>query len=109
MEWELRYFDLGSPIGHEQGWIRPCVILRVFPGSATGMILPITKDLETANFPYTLTMKRNDENDLKEDSVVLINQIRVLSFNRITSGNPGKLKQSEMDRIKELLRDLFRL
>lgn len=109
MEWELRYFDLGSPVGHEQGWVRPCVILRVFPGSAMGIILPITKNMEAANFPYTLTIKRNYENNLKEDSVILINQIRTLSFNRITSGTPGKLEQNEIDRIKELLRDLFRL
>lgn len=79
--------DLGNTIGSEQGGKRPVVVIQNDTGnihSTTTLVMPLSKKTHKNPFQPTHTLiKRNQENGLRADSVVLGEQIRVISNQRI--------------------------
>lgn len=76
---EVWTVDLGNTIGSEQNGFRPCVIVQNNIGnekSVTTIILPITKQ----NKHYAATHVKVE---LKESSIVLGEQIRVVDKSRL--------------------------
>ena len=70
--------------GDEVGKIRPAIIISNDDENAildTVILLPLSTSLIDDMFPYRLRLKKRD--GLKEDSDILINQIRTLSKTRI--------------------------
>ena len=70
--------------GDEVGKIRPAVIISGNDENSildTVILLPLSTDLLDDMFPYRLRIGKRD--NLKEDSDILINQIRTLSKTRI--------------------------
>ena len=89
--------------GDEVGKIRPAVIISGEDENSildTVILMPLSTDLIDDMFPYRIRIKKRD--DLKQDSDILINQIRTLSKIRIKE-KIGKLKAQEYDLLIEAL------
>jgi mRNA interferase MazF len=80
---EIRWADFSPICGHEQGGLRPILILShdVFnERSGTVIAMAITSQPQRAGFPLTLELTSKD---LPEQSWVKISQIRTLAVERI--------------------------
>jgi len=80
---EIRWADLGPTRGHEQGGMRPVVILShdVFnERSETVIAMAVTSQPQRASFPLTLELEGVN---LPKRSWVKISQVRTLSVERI--------------------------
>jgi len=80
---DIRWADLNSVIGREQGGLRPVLILsqNVFnERSGTVIAVAITSQSQKAGFPLTVELT---ESNLPKQSWVKISQIRTLSVKRI--------------------------
>lgn len=79
--------DLSGTIGSEQGGVRPVLIIQNDIGnlhSPTTIVIPFsTKIFKKSNQPTHTLIKRSADTGLKEDSVLLGEQIRVISYQRI--------------------------
>ena len=73
-------------IDNEQGGIRPAIVIQNDAGnffSDTTIVFPLTKVIKNLNQPTHALIKRDDYNMLKVDSMVLGEQIRMISKKRI--------------------------
>ncbi len=80
---EIRWADLNPVRGHEQGGLRPVLILShdIFnEKSGTVIAVAITSQPQKAGFPLTLELKTPN---LPKKSWLKISQIRTLSVERI--------------------------
>ena len=78
--------DLGKAVGSEQGGIRPVLIIQNDIGniySTTTLVIPLTSRLKSLNQPTHTLIKRSIDTGLKTDSVLLGEQMRVISSQRI--------------------------
>lgn len=79
--------DLSGTVGSEQGGVRPVLIIQNDIGnlhSPTTIVIPFsTKTFKNPNQPTHTLIKRSADTGLKEDSVLLGEQIRVISYQRI--------------------------
>ena len=78
--------DLGEVIGSEQGGIRPVLIIQNDVGnkySNTTIVIPLSSKLKSLNQPTHTLIKRSVDTNLKTDSVLLGEQMRVISSQRI--------------------------
>lgn len=78
--------DLGTNIGSEQGGIRPVLVIQNNQGnmySSTTIIMPLSSKLKSLNMPTHTIIHKDADNGLKTDSVVLGEQMRVISSQRI--------------------------
>ncbi|WP_422556804.1 type II toxin-antitoxin system PemK/MazF family toxin [Sulfuricurvum sp.] len=85
--------------GDEVGKIRPAVIVSGNDENAildTVMLMPLSTDLIDNMYPYRMKILKRD--GLKEDSDILINQIRALSKTRIKE-KVAKLTSVEYDSV----------
>ena len=77
--------DLNPVKGHEQGGLRPVIIVQNNKANMTlntVMIAPITSNTKYKNRPMTVLLNKNEGN-LDNDSVVLCFQIRTLDNSRL--------------------------
>lgn len=78
--------DLSGSIGSEQGKIRYGVVIQNNMGnihSTTTIIIPFTHVVKGLHIPTHALIKKDDGNGLKVDSMLLGEQIRVISEQRI--------------------------
>lgn len=79
--------DLSGSIGSEQGGIRPVLIVQNDIGnffSQTTIVMPLsTKVFKNPKQPTHTLLKKSNDNGLEEDSIVLGEQMRVISNQRI--------------------------
>ena len=79
--------DLGSPPdevkGHEQGYKRPCVVLKYFPKLKLAVVLPCTSKKPPQSY-YSIVHLKAGTGSLNQDSYVLCHQIRTVSVDRIS-------------------------
>ena len=78
--------DLSGSIGSEQGKIRYAVVIQNNMGnihSSTTIIMPLTHVIKGLHIPTHALIKKTKENGLKVDSMLLGEQIRVVSEKRI--------------------------
>jgi mRNA interferase MazF len=78
--------DLGTNIGSEQGGIRPVLIVQNDTGnifSSTTIVIPLSSKLKSLNQPTHTLIKRSMDTGLKTDSILLGEQMRVISNQRI--------------------------
>jgi|SRR3989338_7916602 len=71
--------------GHEQGRLRPCIIIQNDLGnkfSPTTIISPLTSNVLEKEYPTDVFVDKESAK-LKKDSVVLLNQIRTIDKSRI--------------------------
>lgn len=78
--------DLGKTIGSEQGGIRPVLIIQNDVGniySSCTIVMPLSSRLKSLNQPTHTLIKRSMDTGLKTDSILLGEQMRVISSQRI--------------------------
>lgn len=78
--------DLGQVVGSEQGGKRPVLIIQNDTGnkfSNTTIVIPLSSKLKSLNQPTHTLIKRSVDTGLKTDSVLLGEQMRVISSQRI--------------------------
>lgn len=78
--------DLSGSVGSEQGKIRYGVVIQNDVGnkhSTTTIIIPLTHIIKGLHIPTHALIKKSEENGLKVDSMLLGEQIRVISEQRI--------------------------
>lgn len=97
--------DLSGTMGSEQGGIRPVLIIQNDIGnlhSPTTIVMPFsTKVFKNPNQPTHTLIKKSAETGLKMDSILLGEQIRVISSERI-KGKIGSVTNKK--EIKEIRR-----
>jgi len=98
--------DLSGNIGSEQGGIRPVLVIQNDIGnlhSSTTIVMPFsTKIFKNPNQPTHTLIKKSDKTGLKMDSILLGEQMRVISNERIKKkiGSVTDLKeQNEIRRV----------
>lgn len=73
-------------IGSEQGYTRPALIIQNNQGnsfSSCTIVMPLTHVIKGLHIPTHTLIKKTKENGLKVDSMLLGEQIRVISEKRI--------------------------
>jgi mRNA-degrading endonuclease toxin of MazEF toxin-antitoxin module len=103
---EVWNIDLGETRGHEQAGSRPGIVI----GDSSGIIqvIPLTSNLDRADFPNTMILYPDRKNGLNIASVALVFQITSLDKERF-SQRLGTLSHDDIDSIDHLLRDLLGL
>src|SRR5439155_2875649 len=97
--------DLNPARGHEQGGLRPVVVISedVFNArSGTVIAMAVTSQPQRAGFPLTLELTSVQ---LPKRSWVKISQIRTLSVQRLGK-KIGQLAPEELDRLLEGLNEI---
>ena len=83
-EWEIYWIDLGVPIGHEQGFDRPAIIVRYVNGVC--LAIPMTTNtMDLSRFTFTLAITNTNTTNIGKDGVALTFQIRAIDMQRIRS------------------------
>ena len=106
------YADLGiNNVGSEQGKIRMCVVVQNDDGnrfSPTIMVIPLTHGIKKLGLPTHELIKKNAKNNLKCDSTLLGEQMRVIDKSRIKSivGNMSD-KESQNAIVKVYMANLY--
>ena len=92
-------------IGSEQGGIRPAVVIQNNIGnmySNTTIVIPMTCKLKNLNQPTHTLIKKNVDNGLEKDSIVLGEQIRVISNKRIVKKIGSLVDKIEQQAIRKI-------
>lgn len=107
---DVLYADLGPVIGSEQDGIRPVLVLQNDIGnkySPTVIVAPITTKFTKSLIPtHILIQKKNS--GLRQDSIVLIEQIRTIDKARIIK-KVGHLSKEELSNIQVALKISFNI
>jgi mRNA interferase MazF len=103
--------NLGSPPeeikGHEQGFIRPCVVMKALSPLKLAIVVPLTSKASKKPF-YSVVALEKGFAGLKFDSFALCHQIRTISFDRIFNRR-GQLSEKDFLKIQGVLADLLEL
>ena len=102
--------DLGQVIGSEQGGIRPVLIIQNDMGnihSCTTIIMPLSSKLKSLNQPTHTLIKRSIDTGLKNDSVLLGEQMRVISSQRIIKKIGTVTNELEREAIRKVYQANF--
>lgn len=94
-------------LGSEQKCIRPALIVQNDKGnffSSCTIVLPISSNKRGLHMPTHILIKRDERNGLKVDSMLLGEQIRTVSEQRII-GKLGRIENQET--LKEINKALF--
>ena len=110
MQNDYKRFDIvmvdfgANTIGSEQGYTRPALIVQNNQGnsfSSCTIVMPLTHVIKDLHIPTHALIKKSKENGLKVDSMLLGEQMRVVSEKRIIC-KIGKIISEES--IKEIRR-----
>ena len=106
-EYSIYNVDLGIGKGHEQSYSRPTIIFKVIHELSMCLVIPLTSNLDRLKLPYTAQISRTSTTNLKEDSVALIFQLRAIASDRITGSEIGNLDDSQVGKIKTIIKDML--
>lgn len=98
--------DLSGTIGSEQGGIRPVLIIQNDVGnlhSTTTIVMPLsTKTFKNLNQPTHTLIKKSADTGLKMDSILLGEQMRVISVKRIKKKIGCVTNENELKEIRRV-------
>ena len=99
--------NLAVETGHEQFGQRPAILIS---DTKTGVVIviPLTSNLESLRFPFTLAILPDNKNNLKQKSVALIFHLRALDKTRI-SKIIGRIDKKIQRKIDQSLREMLNL
>ncbi len=103
---EVWFIELENSRGHEQSGTRPAVVLAKSFGMHT--VVPFTTSENAANFPHTHMVEPDSKNGLSVLSFAMCFQVLSLDEDRFIR-KVGTLSESDLECIKELLKDLLDL
>ena len=104
---DIYYATLNPAIGSEQKGERPVVVLQNDCGnkySPTVIVAPLTKIIKKEKLPTHILIHNNDF--LRYNSLILLEQIRVIDKSRIIS-YMGSLLDYQLDKVNRALVDVF--
>lgn len=104
---DIYYAMLNPVIGSEQDGKRPVVVIQnnlANKHSPTVIIAPITTILKKLYIPTHIVISKN--NFLKKDSIILVEQVRVIDKSRIITFL-GKLNEIQMRQVDKALINAF--
>jgi mRNA interferase MazF len=108
---EIINVNLGNPPkeikGHEQGFERPCVIIKSFNNLDLAVVVPLTTK-ESKYSLFTIVKILKGTAGLTADSYVLCHQIRTISYDRIVSKR-ARLDSKDILKIHSVLIDTLEL
>ena len=108
---EIVNVNLGTPPkeikGHEQGFERPCVIIKSFNNLELAIVIPLTTK-EPKYSLFTIVKIQKGTAGLTADSFALCHQIRTISFDRIISKR-ARLDNTDILKIHAVLLDTLEL
>lgn len=102
---EIYYADLRPVIGSEQGGIRPVLIVQNDVGnlhSPTTIVAAITSQKKNP-IPTHVNIHKSEENGLKVDSIVTLEQVRTIDKSRIGK-KIGKLNTEDLDNVMKAMK-----
>jgi len=99
--------DFGKGEGHEQSNQRPAIIFKTVGELGLYLVIPLTSNLEHLNLPYTVQINRTSSTNLRENSVALVFQLRVVNRTRITSSQIGKIEDYQINKIKTIIKEML--
>lgn len=102
--------DLGQVVGSEQGGIRPVLIVQNDAGniySSTTIVIPLSSKLKSLNQPTHTLIRKSVDTGLKTDSVLLGEQMRVISSQRIIKKIGTVTNQKEKEEIRRVYQANF--
>lgn len=102
--------DLSGAVGSEQGGIRPVLIIQNDVGnihSCTTIVIPLTSKIKNLNQPTHTLIRSNSFTGLKEDSMVLGEQMRVISSQRIINKIGTVVDENERMEIRRVYQANF--
>lgn len=99
---DLYYADLSPVVGSEQGGVRPVLVIQNDVGnkfSPTVIVAAITSRTTKAVLPTHVSVPGSG-NGLKQDSVILVEQIRTIDRNRLKEyiGHLGEREMAPVER-----------
>jgi len=108
---EIIDVNLGQPPkevkGHEQGFKRPCIVIRAFNNLGSAIVIPLTSK-EPKYSIFTIVKLSKGSGGLTSDSYALCHQIRTVSFDRIIKKR-GKLGSKDILKIHSVLIDTLEI
>jgi mRNA interferase MazF len=108
---EIINVNLGTPPkeikGHEQGFERPCIIIKSFNNLDLAIVVPLTTKKAKYSL-FTIVKILKGTAGLTADSFALCHQIRTISFDRIISKR-AKLDNKDILKINAVLIDTLEL
>ena len=104
---DIYLINLISSFGHEQSGFRPAVLMSQ---DVAGMIVvvPLTANLEALRFPYALSILGNSVNNLTQDSIALVFQLKSIDKKRIKE-KIGRLGSQDLTKLEKTIKDLLGL
>ena len=92
--------------GKEPGKVRPCLVVQTDALNdarhGTIAVLPLTTQLMEDAYPMRYTVKARDE--LRQDSQVMVDQMRAIDKSRFTSGTLTVLPEPDLADIEKCLK-----
>ncbi len=108
---EIIDVNLGQPPeeikGHEQGWARPCVVVKEFNNLSLAIVIPVTSKQPKYSI-FTIVKLLKGTAGLTSDSYALCHQIRAISFDRIIKKR-AKLDNKDVLKIHSVLIDTLEI
>lgn len=105
---ELWFFELPALNGHEQIGTRPALVISVSSTANTVVIIPLTTNMQSLRFPFTLAVSNSKENGLEVNSVLLVFQIRAIDKKRMIR-KIGTLETKSLKEVENILKKLIGL
>jgi mRNA-degrading endonuclease toxin of MazEF toxin-antitoxin module len=103
--------NLGSPpnevVGHEQGYVRPCLVLKSFDRLSLAIVVPITSSSLDVRY-YPIVKLPKGVGGLDRDSCALCHQIRTIAFARMKF-KLGTLDRRHIEKVNAVLVDALEL
>ncbi len=106
-EYSIYNIDLGTGKGHEQSFSRPAIVFKIIHEVNMCLVIPLTSNLERLKIPYTIQISRTSTTNLKEDSAALVFQLRAIANDRIMGSEIGNLDDSQVGKIKTIIKDML--
>lgn len=108
--YDIVLVDLGQAVGSEQGGIRPVLVIQNDCGnkfSTTTIGMPLSSKLKSLNQSTHTLIRKSVNTGLKTDSVLLGEQMRVISNQRIIRKIGTVTDQNEIKEIKRVYQANF--
>ena len=103
---EVWILELPEGKGHEQKGERPAIVLA--RANHLLLVVPLTSNLDHAQFSFTELVEQTPENGLSADSIALVYQLSSQDESRLKRkiGNIAKEKQEAIDK---LILEMFKI
>jgi mRNA interferase MazF len=108
---EIIDVNLGQPPkevkGHEQGFERPCIVIKAFSNLGLAIVIPVTSKQPKYSI-FTIVKLLKGTGGLTSDSYALCHQIRTVSFDRVIKKR-AKLDNKDILKIHSVLIDTLEI